>query len=128
VSNGRAIVTGLPGGVTFIITVIANTVDGPLALAPVTLALQPRVPNTITDLSGIASNESVDLRWSAPADNGSAITRYDVSSSPAAVCIVTDLSARCVGLKDGTVYTFTVTARNSIGNSVASNIISLTPV
>ena len=57
-------------------------------------------------------------------NGGSSITGYTVTSSPAGGTDrnagTTDLSHVVTGLSNGTAYTFTVTATNSAGTSVAS--------
>ena len=63
------------------------------------------------------------VSWSAPYDGGSPITGYTVTSSPGGV-IATTVSALSVvvpGLTGGTSYTFTVTAANQYGPSLASD-------
>ncbi len=72
-----------------------------------------------------------DLTWTAPADNGSAITGYLVTSAPdGRTCPWTTgpLTCTVTGLANGQAYTFTVTATNGNGTgpaSAASN--SVTP-
>ena len=84
-------------------------------------------PGAPTNVSGTAGNGSVSLTWSAPAFNGGAtITGYTVTSSPSvtapAGCTNTaSTSCTFTGLSNGTAYTFTVTATNSAGTSVASS-------
>ncbi len=65
------------------------------------------------------------VSFTAPADNGSAITGYTVITSPAGGVDVdagsTATTHHIVGLALGTAYTFRVTAANGIGNSSASS-------
>ena len=63
------------------------------------------------------------MGWDAPTDDGGApITGYTVTSTPGGkTCSITGaLSCVVTGLTNGTVYTFTVTATNSAGDSSAS--------
>lgn len=69
-----------------------------------------------------AGDASASVQFSAPASNGgSAITSYTVTSSPGGLTASGAGSPLLVsGLSNGTAYTFTVTATNAIGTSVAS--------
>ena len=67
------------------------------------------------------------MRWSAPANNGSAITSYFVTrfingvpQPPSTVFKATTLSGNVVGLTYGKTYTFRVSARNANGVSPPS--------
>ena len=80
-------------------------------------------------LSVVAGNGQATLRWVAPPSNGgSAITGYTVTASPGGrTCTTTGLSCTVTGLTNGTSYTLTVTARNSVGTSGGAST-SVTPV
>ena len=68
-------------------------------------------------------NGQATVTWTKPADNGSAITGYTVTSSGGQTCTTSDantLTCIVTGLTNGTAYTFTVTATNGGGASVAS--------
>jgi hypothetical protein len=71
------------------------------------------------------------VNFTAPASNGgSAVTGYTVISNPGGITAKGAKSPITVkGLKNGTVYTFTVTATNKIGTGPASSASSsVTPV
>jgi hypothetical protein len=68
-------------------------------------------------------NGQATVTWTKPADNGSTITGYTVTSSGGQTCTTSDadtLTCIVTGLTNGTAYTFTVTATNGGGASAAS--------
>jgi len=63
------------------------------------------------------------VSWSAPSDGGSPILLYNIISSPGSLTQAvngTDLTGVVIGLTNGTAYTFTVTALNTLGTSPPS--------
>jgi alpha-tubulin suppressor-like RCC1 family protein len=79
-------------------------------------------PQAPTLVSGTAGNTQVAVTWTAPTwDGGSSVTGYTVTASPGgATCSTASTSCSVTGLTNGTAYTFTVTATNSIGVGPAS--------
>ena len=101
--------------------------SAPSGSVSVTPRLQPTAPDAPVNVAAVAGDSRASVRWSAPANNGgSVITSYTATSSPGgATCSVTvasNASLSCVvsGLSNGTEYTFTVVANNSIGRSAVS--------
>jgi hypothetical protein len=85
----------------------------------------PVVPGPPLGLSATAGDAQASVVFSAPASNGGAtITGYTVTSSPAGGTDTnagtTALPHIITGLTNGTSYTFTVTATNSVGTGTAS--------
>jgi len=89
------------------------------------------VPDAPTNLTATAGNTQAILSWSAPTNNGgSAITGYTVKYSSGTVVTTTGAgttSYTVTALTNGTPYTFTVTANNSVGSSTPSSFPSVTP-
>lgn len=83
---------------------------------PVTV---PAAPGAV---KAVAGNASAAVTWSAPANGGSAITRYTVTASPGGRTCSSNRATTCAvtGLANGTAYTFTVRAANVAGTGPAS--------
>ena len=83
-------------------------------------------PGAPTSVSATAGNAQATVSFTAPTSNGSApITGYTVTSIPAGGTDInagtTALSHTITDLTNGTAYTFTVTATNSVGTGAASS-------
>jgi hypothetical protein len=106
-----------------LVAVVATVVSG-WAL-PAYAATAPTAPTApITAVVGPGSGTAT-VSWSVPSSNGgAAITSYTVVSNPGAISATTPdgstLSLAVHGLTNGTTYTFTVTATNSVGSGPAS--------
>ena len=79
-------------------------------------------PGAPTGVSATATGTTASVTFTPPASNGgSTITTYTVTSSPGGVSATGGASPITVsGLSASTAYTFTVTARNNLTNSVNS--------
>lgn len=103
----------------------ANTTDQtvPLTGSGVT-GNAPTAPGAPTNATATAGNGQATVTWTAPdANGGSPITGYTVISTPAggtATVAGTVTGATVTGLTNGTAYTFTVTAANTVGTGPAS--------
>jgi predicted phage tail protein len=122
-SSSPLTVTGLTNGTPYTFTVRATNAIGtgqPSApSAPVTPATTPGPP---TDVTGARGNGQVTVSFTAPADNGGdPITSYTVTASPGGADASGSAGPIVVtGLTNGTAYTLTVRATNSVGVGTAS--------
>ena len=99
------------------VTAIAAGGQHSLALRGVT------APSAPSAASATAGHARATVMWESPAfDGGAPVTGYTVTSSPEGRTCTTTGATTCVvtGLTNGTPYTFTVTAANAAGTSVAS--------
>jgi surface protein len=112
-------------GTTYIPSVIANGV-GNVGSSSIPGGITPlSIPGPPTNVRVVYSNSTgfATITWNAPTSTGgSPITSYTlVSNPPGITTTVTDTNATVTGFTYGTPYTFTVTATNSQGSSVASS-------
>jgi len=125
-------VGGLTNGKTYRVSVSAlNTVGA--SAESVSVSVTPATtPSAPREISGTRGDSHAVISWAAPSsDGGDAIIDYVVhlhAVGKAAWDVVThDPIADIAGLSNGTNYSFNVTARNSVGASVESASVSVTP-
>jgi uncharacterized protein (TIGR02145 family) len=125
-------VTGLTNGTAYSFTVTATNAIGNSIASSASNSVAPlTVPGAPTIGTATAGNAQATITFTAPVDyGGSAITGYTVISNPGSITgtgLVSPITV--IGLTNGTAYTFTVTATNAIGTSIASSASnSVTPV
>jgi uncharacterized protein YhjY with autotransporter beta-barrel domain len=121
-------VTGLTNGTAYTFTVAAINAVGTGPASSASTAVTPMAPATVpgapTGVSAAAGNAQAAITFNAPASNGgAAITQYTVTAtgggSPVTVT-GTGSPITVTGLANGTAYTFTVAATNSVGTGPAS--------
>lgn len=139
-SSTTAVCTITSGGALTFITAGTCTINAdqagnatylPAPQVTNSFAVNPVLPGTPVIGSATAGNASASVAFTAPASTGGvAITSYTVTSNPGGLTMTGASSPLTVsGLTNGTAYTFTVVAANSVGtgaSSAASN--SVTPV
>ena len=119
-------VTGLTNGTAYTFTVYAtNLVGNSIASVPSSAVTPVTVPGIPTMNSVTGGNQHVIVSFTPPVSNGgTAISSYTVTTYMGGVAqFTTNTSASPVtisSLTNGTIYTFTVYATNSVGNSLSS--------
>ena len=126
-----ATITGLTNGTPHRFRVSAINTAGPSTPSTPTSTVTPRTtPGTPTDLTGTPGNGQIQLSWIAPSDDGgSPITGYRIESKAGANPWTEQTastgsnatSANIVGLTNGIVYEFRVSAINAAGTGPASD-------
>jgi hypothetical protein len=117
---------GLTNGTGYTFTVTAtNAIGTSLASAPSSpvTPTASTAPGAPTGVNATPGNAKANVSWTAPTINGgSPITGYTVTASPGGMTASTTgaTTVTVTGLKNGTSYTFTVTATNAIGTSAVS--------
>jgi len=128
-------VTGLNNGTMYYFVVMgigkreSTDYSGEVSVTPAA------VPDTINDLSVTANQADAILSWSAPDSNGSAITEYEVQYGTTAgglfdQTFIDDATpgATIADLESTVEYQFRVIARNAVGDSDPSNVVTVTPL
>jgi RHS repeat-associated protein len=118
------IITGLTNGTYYTFTVTATNAVGTGAASAASNSVTPApvVPDAPAIGAATPGNSQATVTFTAPASNGgSPITGYTATSNPDGITGTCAASPCTVaGLANGTPYTFTVTATNAAGTSVAS--------
>jgi hypothetical protein len=126
-----AVVSGLAANTTYTFTVQASNTSGsgPVSSQSNAVTLtQASPPGAPTGVSAIPASAQALVSWTAPSSNGgNPISSYTITAttsggslSQVTVNNGSATSAVVAGLTNGTTYTFTVAATNSVGTGVAS--------
>ena len=121
------VISGLTNGQSYSFSVTSTNAAGDSAAsspANVTPATAPDAPSGIITVS---ANASATVSWTAPFNEGSAITGYVVSDGQGHSCTTSTTSCTVSGLSNGSAYVFSVTAVNALGQSFASLSNPVTP-
>jgi len=129
-SSSPIVVTGLQSSTQYTYTVTSTnnygTSSASSASSSVTATTVPQAPTIGTATAGDAS---ATVAYTAGATGGSAVTTYTATSSPGGFTGTGSSPITVSGLTNGTSYTFTVTATNANGTSLASSASSsVTPI
>lgn len=122
-ASSPIIVTGLTNGVSVDFYVTATNAYGTSGPSDTSaLVLPAGVPSAPVIIGVTRGNGQVSISYEPSASNGAAVTSYTATSSPGGTQ-TSGLSNPLVlnGLTNGTAYTFTMTATNSVGTSAQSN-------
>ena len=127
-------ITGLTNGTSYRVRVTAlnsgNASSAVLMPGSFKPAGVPSKPSISTILE-FPDTSTVTVSWTAPADNGSAVTGYTVTATEGQntlSCSTGGSATSCsiTGIKNKVTYSISMRARNSIGSSVVSDASSVT--
>jgi hypothetical protein len=118
------LITGLTNGERYTFTVRAhNLVGWSRASGASEPATPDTVPGAVTGLTaGNPQDHTLQLHWTAPANEGSAIQRYDITWTGGGRATSTGTTVTASGLDNDVVYTFTVVAVNAKGVGEAASV------
>lgn len=123
----------LTNGMSYKVTVVADNSVGASSVSNYVIATPYTVPNAPTSVSVASHDQSLNVSWTAPTNNGgSALTGFvatatDGTSSLDCHAASTAASCSIAGLTNGTSYDVSVVAHNAAGDSLASSAIAATP-
>ena len=136
-TSTSAIMTGLTNGVTYTFTVTATNAIGTSTSSGTSNGVTPATfPSAPLNPAATVQDSSIDLSWSAPSTNGgSTLTDYVVEYklttggtwSVFSDGISTTPATTVTSLSNDNSYDFRIYAKNIIGTSTASSIVSATP-
>ena len=127
-------ITGLTNGTAYTIDVRATNSDGAGPASQQITATPNAKPGQVTTVTPTPGDTKATFTWQPAPDSGTPVTSYvaEISPAPAGGSAVQDLggtttTATFTGLTNGTTYTFTVGAVNSLGPGLRSAGVSTVP-
>jgi len=124
--NTSCVVNGLTNGTTYSFTVTAYFDNGAsLSSSPSNSVTPPEVSGSITGVSVIPDNGSLQVSWTAVS---AANVSYVVVANDGSSCATTTTSCLINGLIDGTSYSLTVYGMDQSGNQWQAAAITASPV
>jgi hypothetical protein len=124
-------ITGLQQGTPYTFTVQATNPTGNGAASAASSSITPTgpiAPGAPTGVGAIPASSQAQVSWTAPINNGSAITQYTITpylngaaQTPTQVFNTASTTATVSGLTNGSAYTFTVSATNGLGTGLQSS-------
>ena len=126
-------VTGLTNGEIYSFRVSAVNAIGTGTPSLVVIATPATIPDAPVTFVGIRGDTQVSLSWMSPSSNGDSITDYLVEFNDGSGWEIFQdgtsqlTTATVTGLTNGQSYDFRVSAINSVGSSLPSETISVTP-
>ena len=126
-------VPNLSNGTTYYFRVTATTAAGNSSISDTISGIPRTVPDQISNVVAIPNNQYIDLTWTTPFNGGSNITGYRSQWSLDGTSDWRDISTsintfiKVPNLMNNVLYYYRVFAKNVIGDSLASVVISATP-
>jgi hypothetical protein len=129
-----AVVKSLVNGTEYTCKVAAKNAKGTSVASSTQTVTPATVSSAPLTATGVSGNGQVTVSWTASAvTGGTALTGFTITVKAAGVVVTTvsaaaaDRSAVITELNNGTAYTFSVVATNSVGNSAAKTSVAVTP-
>lgn len=130
-------VVGLTGGQSYDFRVRAVNATGTSGASTIATAMPISVPTAPQDVAAQRADQGAVVSWTAPAsDGGRTVLDYRVEvstdggeswSTATGAAVVEGTTVRVTGLENGVPASFRVIARNSVGDSLPSSVVSETP-
>jgi len=124
-------ISSLTNGTAYAVTVVATNSIGDSGNSTTVYGTPNVVPGTPTLSSVVPGNQSLTVTWTAPLNDGTAITGYTataVDGLSTLTCTTVLLTCTISGLVNGTEYTVTLVASNAAGDSMESSSLNETPL
>ncbi len=126
-------VSGLVNGTTYYFALVATNAEGDSARSTVISCVAASVPSGPVLSSVTPANGSATLTWTTPSGNGAPVTGFKIfrGTTSTNLTLLATVGVQNTytntGLTNGTTYYYAVSASNSTGESIRSNVVSCTP-